>query len=221
MEVVPPFTSATPDAVRERLTLHEPLKGGGHTTQTVAVGSYAWLRRPDNRTGLLMAIVGCGFAISGLQLLDTPGLWVIGALVDTAIISVLFHLLLAFPTGRLEGAAERRVAAAGYGAGVLQVPLVLFSRCEEPGCPSNPLMIADSETVYLAVNIVQVLLAVFAIFGTIALLIRRWRASTTLERNGLEPVLGVGGAICVLGLAQIAGQSIDGAGRVSHIVLIS
>jgi hypothetical protein len=39
MEVVPPFTSATPDAVRERLTLHEPLKGGGHTTQTVAVGA--------------------------------------------------------------------------------------------------------------------------------------------------------------------------------------
>ena len=37
MEVVPPFTSATPDAVRERLTLHEPLAGGGHTTQTVAI----------------------------------------------------------------------------------------------------------------------------------------------------------------------------------------
>jgi hypothetical protein len=37
MEVVPPFTSATPDAVRDRLTLHEPLAGGGHTTQTVAI----------------------------------------------------------------------------------------------------------------------------------------------------------------------------------------
>jgi hypothetical protein len=37
MEVVPPFTAATPDAVSERLTLHEPLAGGGHTTQTVAI----------------------------------------------------------------------------------------------------------------------------------------------------------------------------------------
>ena len=37
MEVVPPFTSAAPDAVSERLTLHEPLAGGGHTTQTVAI----------------------------------------------------------------------------------------------------------------------------------------------------------------------------------------
>jgi hypothetical protein len=37
MEVVPPFTAATPTAVSERLTLHEPLTGGGHTTQTVAI----------------------------------------------------------------------------------------------------------------------------------------------------------------------------------------
>jgi hypothetical protein len=37
MEVVPPFTHATPDAVTEKLTLHERLAGGGHTTQTVTV----------------------------------------------------------------------------------------------------------------------------------------------------------------------------------------
>jgi hypothetical protein len=37
MEVVPPFTSATPDAVTENITLHEPLDGGGHTTQTVGI----------------------------------------------------------------------------------------------------------------------------------------------------------------------------------------
>jgi hypothetical protein len=37
MEAVPPFTSAAPDAVTERLTLHEPLAGGGHTTQTVTI----------------------------------------------------------------------------------------------------------------------------------------------------------------------------------------
>ena len=37
MEVVPPFTASTPEAVTERLTLHEKLAGGGHTTQTVGV----------------------------------------------------------------------------------------------------------------------------------------------------------------------------------------
>ena len=37
LEVVPPFTSATPEAVTEEITLHEKLAGGGHTTQTVGV----------------------------------------------------------------------------------------------------------------------------------------------------------------------------------------
>ena len=39
MEVVPPFSAATPTDVLERLTLHEPLSGGGHTTQTVRVSA--------------------------------------------------------------------------------------------------------------------------------------------------------------------------------------
>jgi hypothetical protein len=37
MEVVPPFTAATPTDVTERLTVHEKLAGGGRTTQTVAI----------------------------------------------------------------------------------------------------------------------------------------------------------------------------------------
>src|SRR3954469_17588424 len=37
MEVVPPFTFSTPEAVTELLTLHEKLAGGGHTTQTVGI----------------------------------------------------------------------------------------------------------------------------------------------------------------------------------------
>jgi hypothetical protein len=37
MEVVPPFSAATPTNVTERVTLHEKLADGGHTTQTVAI----------------------------------------------------------------------------------------------------------------------------------------------------------------------------------------
>src|SRR4051812_7106117 len=65
----------------------------------VGVGSYAWLRRPDNRTGRLMTIVGLGVAVTGLQLFDAPWLWAIGAMGDTLIVSLLVHLLLAFPSG--------------------------------------------------------------------------------------------------------------------------
>jgi hypothetical protein len=77
----------------------------------VAVGSFAWLRRPDNRTGMLMTVVGVAVGITSLQLVDAPVPYVIGSLLDTLIVSLLAHLLLAFPSGRLEGRAARRVAS--------------------------------------------------------------------------------------------------------------
>ena len=67
------------------------------------VGSVAWLRRPDNRTGALMVLVGVMVTITGFQLFDAPVVFVIGAMLDTVVLSGLIHLLLAFPDGRLEG----------------------------------------------------------------------------------------------------------------------
>jgi hypothetical protein len=58
------------------------------------VGAYAWLQRPDNRTGPLMTLTGVGVAVSGLQLLQVPVLFTLGALVDTVIVAVLIQLLL-------------------------------------------------------------------------------------------------------------------------------
>ena len=45
---------------------------------------------------------------------------------DTLIVSLLVHLLLAFPSGRLEGRGARIVVAMAYAAGALQPLLVLF-----------------------------------------------------------------------------------------------
>src|SRR5690348_16697272 len=78
------------------------------------VGTFAWTRRPENPTGVLMATVGALVALTGLQFLDTPALFAIGALFDTVVISALVHLLLAFPAGRLEGRAARRIVVIGY-----------------------------------------------------------------------------------------------------------
>ena len=50
-------------------------------------------------------------------------------LFDTFCISALVHLLNAFPTGRLESRAERRLVA-GYIAGVLQIPLLLVANAK-------------------------------------------------------------------------------------------
>jgi signal transduction histidine kinase len=186
----------------------------------VAVGSFAWLRRPDNRTGALMTVLGVSVGVSGLGLFDVPALWAIGAMADTVTISLLVHLLLAFPSGRLERRGERIVVAMAYAAGALQPALVLFSRCEDDGCPSNPLLIADDTAIAGVIGIVQGVLAVVSVALTVVLVLRRWRASNPAQRRGLEPVLLLGGVIMVLGLAT-AGTQLAGVWPKTQIAFIA
>jgi signal transduction histidine kinase len=172
----------------------------------VAVGSYAWLRRPDNRTGALMTVLGVGVAATGLSLFDVPALWATGAIADTVIVSLLVHLLLAFPSGRLDSRAARVVVAMAYAAGALQPALVLFRRCMEAGCPDNPILITDDPAIADMIAGVQAVFAVVSVTLTVVLLLRRWRASSPAQRRGLGPVLLLGAVIMVLGLATAATQ---------------
>ena len=179
----------------------------------VGVGAFAWVRRPDNRTGLLMTLVGVGFAVTGLQFLDGPWPWVIGAMTDSLSASILMHLLLAFPSGRLPGRPERIVTGLAYGFSAVPPLTVPFSPCE---CDEgNPLLIADAPIVLGVLEAIQALLIIASITLTLALLLRRRRGSTAAQRRGLDPVLWLGIAILVLGLlmitAQIAGVAADAA----------
>jgi signal transduction histidine kinase len=187
----------------------------------VAVGSYAWLRRPDNRTGALMTVVGFGVALAGLQLFDVPALWAIGASADSVIVALLVHLLLAFPSGRVEERAAKVAVGIGYAAGGLQVPLVLFSRCSGHDCPSNPVLISDDETVAGIIVGLQTVFSVSAVALTVVLLLLRWRASTPAQRRGLEPVLLLGAVILLLGLATAATQGLDTGAKPAQIGFIA
>ena len=151
-----------------------------------------------------MTLVGVGVALSGLQLFDDDALWAIGAMSDAIAVSLLLHLLLAFPSGRLEGRAERRVAALGYVSSVAQPLRILFSPCDVSDCPeSNPVLIADAPLVAGVLELVQGLTVVAAVVLTLWLLIRRWRRSSPAQRRGLEPVLLFGAVIMLTGLATV------------------
>ena len=188
----------------------------------VGVGSYAWLRRPDNRTGMLMTLVGVGVALSGLQLFDNDVLWAIGAMSDAVAVSMLLHLLLAFPSGRLEGRAERRVAALGYVSAVLQPLRILFSECNINACPSgdNPVLIVDAPTVVDVFSLVQALTVVSAVILTVWLLIRRWRRSSPTQRRGLDPVLLFGVVILLAGLGTVTTGTIGNGEKAGQIIFI-
>ena len=181
----------------------------------VGVGAYAWLRRPDNRTGALMTLVGVGSSRSpGLQLFDVPALWVIGALVDTLIVSVLVHLLLAFPSGRRRGPrrADRRRRS--------PTPPARWSRrccCSRTlrgrDCPSNPVLIADDATIAGAiVGVSRRPRGGRASSATVVVL----AAPLAGVHPGAAARAGAGAAArrgdrCVLGLATALAQALGGA----------
>ena len=164
----------------------------------VAAGAFAWLRRPDNRTGPLMLAVGLATVTAGLQFSDAALPFLLGAFVDSLIVALLIHLLLAFPSGRLEGRAARVTVAAGYFmATVLHIPQALLG--DEHG-------IGDAPGVVDVFAVLETAVELPAIVATIALLVRRRQAASRVERRGLEPVLLLGTVIVALGgLFLVAG----------------
>jgi signal transduction histidine kinase len=174
----------------------------------VAVGSIAWRRRPDNRTGALMLVTGAGVLVTGLQFSNTALLYTAGILVDSLAFSLLAHLVLAYPSGRLEGRGARVAAALVYAGGVLQLPLTLFWRDTDcRTCPDDVLYLGHSAVVVDVTSALQALAFLVGIVVAIVVVIRRWRASSGSRRKGIEPVLGLVALILLLGLLSAAAHS--------------
>jgi signal transduction histidine kinase len=175
-----------------------------------ALGAVVWLRNPDNRTGLLMLIEGLVILVTGLQISSNPWLFIAGALTDALVISCFIHMLLAFPSGRLDSRAARIVVTLAYVAAVLQVPVVLFGSGPDLGCdakhpcPDNPLLIAQHTALSDGLESLQAITLVGAALVTVFLLLRRYRRSGPLARRGLAPVLFVGATILLLAIVQSA-----------------
>lgn len=107
----------------------------------VLAGLLAWSRRPSNRTGALLCAGGFSLLIAALENTDVAALAAAGLIFAVAPIGVILHILLAFPSGRLNGRLARGLVGAGYVITiVLQSPRYLFSNL--PG-PMGALQVAD------------------------------------------------------------------------------
>ena len=191
----------------------------------VAVGSYVALRRPDRRTGVLMIAVGLVTLTAGLQFSDAPLPWLVGVLTDTLVLAVFVHLLLAFPSGRLETVAERLVVGAGYVvATLLQLPPLLFGldyNCDGSACPRNLLRVAREPDVAAAFSTAQTLAELVVIACALVVVAQRWRAASPVQRRGLAPVLGLGAMIVALGAVSYAAQELDVGAGVAQVLFLS
>ncbi|MEX2195856.1 MAG: histidine kinase [Thermoleophilaceae bacterium] len=192
----------------------------------IGTGLYAWWRRPDNRFGPLMAAAGFGWFGAGFIASDNSVFFAIGLLLANLYVAITVHMLLAYPTGRLESRPARAITYAAYFlTTVFWVPWVLFldfaneSGCEN--CPDNPLQVADAPGVFRALDVTLSVAGIAIIATLIALLFLRWRRATGPNRAAQAPVLWAGIAtvatLAVLLAADVASTSWEGLPEAVHL----
>jgi signal transduction histidine kinase len=178
--------------------------GGGFT----GVGLFAWYRRPDNPVGALMVATAFAWYFVVAGNVDPPLLWTLGQSFSNLFVATAIHLLLAFPSGRLETQFDRVLVGIAYLATtVLWLPFVLFTSPAAMGCPDCPenLLLIDADAGFsdayldgLAVLGIAVMVAV------LTRLVQRWRNASAPLRRAVTPVFLAGGALMVA-LAALLG----------------
>jgi hypothetical protein len=170
---------------RDLIAIFGPLIGAAF----IGTGLLAWLRRPESAFGALMVAVGFSYCLSGLIVTTDSWPFIIGLALIALPYAILFHVLLAFPSGRLQSGGERLLAGAAYFVAtvgwwtcmVLEDPTVV-------GLPANPLLIAHDPELFdeLARTRLVVVAVLIALLGVV--LAGRWRDATPSQRRALAPV---------------------------------
>ena len=140
----------------------------------LGTGLFVWDRRPDNLTGPLMVGLGFSWLLAQLSGSNVAGLYIVGETLGGLPFAVLFHLLLAFPSGRLQSRLDRWVVGGGYFlTAVYPWVTALFydpaTADDCAACPANPLLVSHYGTAY------EVLFRVQDVLGVIAIAILIWR----------------------------------------------
>src|SRR3954469_12343523 len=181
----------------------------------IGTGLFAWWRRPANRTGPLMTAVGFAWFGQTLSAANSDLLFTIGIALDSLFPGIAVHLVLAFPTGRLEERAERWVVAWGYFVvTVLQVPALLFES-DQPDDLHNLLVVRPDQALSDRLDALQFAAALALAVASGVLIVRRWRAASPPQRRVLAPVVWTGGLALA---AFVIAKGFDAAGSPQHVL---
>jgi signal transduction histidine kinase len=171
----------------------------------IGAGLYAWWRRPENRVGGLMALVGFCWFLGALTSSDAAWAYTVGLVVSSLWIAALVHMLVAFPTGRVGDGLERTVVMLGWVGAAVVSPLSLLvvedHDCSD--CPDNVLLVWSNQTVADVLEAIGVLVTAFLLGGLAVVLIRRWRSFGPVQRRALTPVLWTGTAVAIVALLTV------------------
>lgn len=161
-----------------------PLVGGLY----IGAAILAWMRRPGNRFGGLLALAGLVLVVAGLANTDVVPLQAVGLVVAEVPIAVLVHLLIAFPSGRVRGRASLTIVIASYvGTAVLAAPEYLLA-----GPPEDLLSIADRPDLVQLGERVKEIVGILVLVSAAIVLGRRLLRAQPAQRRVLAAVYGYG-----------------------------
>jgi signal transduction histidine kinase len=177
----------------------------------IGVGLFAWRRRPDNRVGMLMTGTGFAWLVAGAGLSDLPLMFTIGHVLGSLYLAFFLHLLLAFPSGRLESRFEKRIVSTAYVVTTVGlIPIWLFAdpaALDCDSCPENLLLVEDNETLVNALSAVLNLTGAVLVGAVLFILVRRWRRATPGPRRFLVPVYSAGVAVTIVLIGVVLVQT--------------
>ena len=184
----------------------------------IGAGLYAWWRRPENRVGALMTLVGFCWFLGALGTADAAWAFTLGLALNSLWIAALVHMLVAFPDGKVEPGLERTIVRLGWIAGGILAPLGLLvvenpNECTD--CPENVIHVWSNQTAADVLEAFGALIIAALLGGLAIVLLRRWRSFGAVQRRALSPVLWTGAAVAIVALLTLLAQAV-GADRLSR-----
>jgi len=182
----------------------------------LAVGLYAWRRPSHARFGRALVAVSCVWFAALLSSSASPLVYSAGRVASWFVELAIAYAVLAFPTGRLETRVDRiLVAIATVAVVTLYLPsALLVARYPVPSpwggcvarCPRNVFIVVHHQPPFIDGVLVPFRGAVTALlFVSIAIrLADRLRASNTLMRRAVAPVLATSSARMLLFIVALA-----------------
>lgn len=154
----------------------------------VACGCFLWARRPTNRLGPLMTLVGMLWLLGRtMTLIPNPVVFTVGIWFTDLWTAGFALFLLSFPSGRLRSRADRAIVGIFLFVVVPLEFLWLLFWVPENGL--NILAIAPDESAAKVVDTIQRALISFGSALLIVVVLRRWLQSSGPVRRQMVPVL--------------------------------
>jgi signal transduction histidine kinase len=200
---------------RDLIAIFGPLIGAAF----IGTGLLAWWRRPESRFGALMVAVGFSYCFSGLIVTRDSWPFIAGLTLIALPYAILFHILLAFPSGRLERSGDRWLVGAAYLMGTVGWwACMVLEDSAAIGLPANPLLIAHDPDLFSTLARTRLLIVAALIVVLCVVLAVRWWAATPTQRRALAPVYLSGGFVLVLyAVWAVIGAVEPGAGALENL----